>query len=416
MIDALTVLEFWPSGHTPNYVRLIMEAYRKHRAGCLRVIVSRRFLDQHQFVFDGFENFPGSPVRWVALDEVDEAALNAAQAYFAGIGPKLEYLPTLHWELVVKYGRRFPSRHILLMNLDLYPLALSNGRPAPADFSGIFFLPHFYYRCASTNGPHWPSVAYSLQERLVLRLLNHPQLRTAFFLDPDVANSLKGKGTAQVVHLPDPVRLPQHHATHADKVAARLRLGIPAGRKLFLFFGDIASRKGLLELINSLRALTTEEMQLLCLAVVGHAEPHFERRLTPRLEELAAATPLAITRRAAYVGEAELGDWFTAADVVLAPYMHHVGTSGILLLAAAFRRPVISQEFGPMGRLTRDYQLGVTVNPSDSSALAGAIRSFLRDTPPPVFDPEVAYALAREQSHEKFTNTLLEKLAPYIGA
>jgi hypothetical protein len=69
-----------------------------------------------------------------------------------------------------------------------------------------------------------------------------------------------------------------------------------------------------------------------------------------------------------------------------------------------------------MGRLTRDYRLGLTVNPSEPSAFAGAIRRFLGDTPPPVFDPEVAYALAKEQSHEKFTDTLLEKLGPYIGA
>jgi glycosyltransferase involved in cell wall biosynthesis len=301
------------------------------------------------------------------------------------------------------------------MSLDFYPFALSTGRPTPADFSGIFFLPHFYYRCASTAGPHWPNAAYSLQERLVLRLLNHPQLRAAFFLDPDVANSLKGNCTAQVVHLQDPVRLPQHHASHADKVAARLRLRIPVGRKLFLFFGDISGRKGLWELINALDALTTEEMQLISLAIVGYAEPHFERRLAPKLERLAAATPISITRRAAYVDEAELGHWFTAADVVLAPYMQHVGMSGILLLAAAFRRPVISQDFGPMGRLTRDYRLGLTVNPSDPSALAAAIRSFLGDTPPPVFDAEIAFALAKEQSHEKFTGTLLEKLGPYIG-
>src|SRR5262249_47774809 len=162
------------------------------------------------------------------------------------------------WDLVGKYGRRFPSRHILLMDLDLYQLALSTGQPAPADFSGIFFLPHFIYRADSR-----PSMVDSLQERLVLRLLNHPQLRTVFFLDPFVANSLKGKGTAQVVHLQEPVRLPEHHATRADKVAARLRLEVPAGRKLYLFFGDVAARKGLWELIDSLGALTNEEMQLM---------------------------------------------------------------------------------------------------------------------------------------------------------
>ena len=212
-----------------------------------------------------------------------------------------------------------------------------------------------------------------------------------------------------MVYLRDPVRLPKHHATRADKAAARLRLRVPASRKLFLFFGDVSGRKGLWELIDSLGALTIEEMQLTCLAIVGQAEPHVERRLAPRLERLAAATPLSIMRRAAYVDEAELGDWFTAADVVLAPYIQHVGTSNILFLAAAYRRPVISQDFGLMARLTRDYRLGLTVNPSDPSALAGAMRSFLGETPPPVFDPEVAYALAKRACNTRNLLTLFSK-------
>jgi hypothetical protein len=67
-----------------------------------------------------------------------------------------------------------------------------------------------------------------------------------------------------------------------------------------------------------------------------------------------------------------------------------------------------------MARLTRDYRLGLTVNPRDPRALAGAMRRFLGETSPPVFDPEVAYALASEHATEKFTDALLEKLGPYI--
>jgi hypothetical protein len=188
MTDALTLFEFWTTGHAPNFVRLIAEAWGKHDIGHLRVVVPQRFCEQHQFVFDGFENLPGNPVRWVALDDVDEAALNAFQAYAAGTGPNTIRRSIGNWWK--KYGRRFP-----LENLDLYPLALSGGRPAPVDFSGILHLPRFYYRPVNTDVPHRPSVANALEERLMLRLLNHPQFRTAFFLDLDVANSLKGKGT-----------------------------------------------------------------------------------------------------------------------------------------------------------------------------------------------------------------------------
>jgi glycosyltransferase involved in cell wall biosynthesis len=177
-----------------------------------------------------------------------------------------------------------------------------------------------------------------------------------------------------------------------------------------LFFGDIAGRKGLWELIHSLDALTTEEARLVCLAIVGHAEPEVERRLAPTLDRLVATRPLSIVRRAAYVDEAELADWFTATDVVLAPYIHHVGMSGILFLAAAYGKPVIAQDFGPMGRLTRDHRLGLTVDPSNPRALADGMRSFLSETSQPVFDREAAYALASKHSYEKFTDTLLETL------
>ena len=43
MTDALTLFEFWTTGHAPNFVRLIVEAWRKHDIGCLRVVVPQRF-------------------------------------------------------------------------------------------------------------------------------------------------------------------------------------------------------------------------------------------------------------------------------------------------------------------------------------------------------------------------------------
>jgi glycosyltransferase involved in cell wall biosynthesis len=420
-IADLTLFELWSGGHYPNYLRLILESWRDHGTGRLRAIVTNRFLDQHRFVFEGFENTPSSPVRWVTLDEADEAALYAARAYAEGIGKKppegtgtrTDGILTLFWALVEKYSRRFPSRHILLMNLDEYLLALSAGRRAPADFSGIFFRPNYYYRSENADASFKQPILNTLQERLVLRLLNHPQLRIAFFIDPCVADSLKGRGSAQVIYLKDPVRLPVPQPK-AERAATKSRLGVPADRKLFLLFGDITSRKGVWKIIDSLGKLTHEETARICLAIVGHAEAIVEQPLAQRLKAASASTPLMIIRRAAYVDERELGDWFTAADVVLAPYVRHVGMSGILLLAAAYRKPVISQDFGAMGRVTLEYRLGLTADPTNPTDLVRAMRRFLDETPPPDFDPELAYAFAREQSHEQFGETLLGALKPFI--
>jgi glycosyltransferase involved in cell wall biosynthesis len=420
MTDALTLFEFWNGGHSPNFLRLILEAWREHGTGSLRIVVTNSLLDQHPSVFEGFDNSPSSSVRWTALEEGEESILEATRAYADNLGPKPKEIANArgglwmgYWSLVEKYAHKFPSRHVLLMNLDEYLVALGTGQHASVPFSGIFFLPSYYYRAENTDVPFRRRAFDVLQQQLMPRLLNHPQLRVAFFIDPHVAKSFEDRVTAQVTYLKDPVRLPADHATPAEKAATRSRLGVPDDRKLFLFFGDIRGRKGLWKLIEAVGKLTSAEQARMCLAVVGLAEPVVERRLGPQLKALAKSTPLSVIRRAAYVGESELGEWFTAADVVLAPYMRHVGMSGILLLAAAYRRPAISQEFGPMGRLTRENSLGLTVDTRDGAEVARALRSFLGDTSPPGWDADVAYAFAKQQSHVQFGEMLLATLRPF---
>jgi glycosyltransferase involved in cell wall biosynthesis len=89
--------------------------------------------------------------------------------------------------------------------------------------------------------------------------------------------------------------------------------------------------------------------------------------------------------------------------------------SGILLLAAAHRKPVISAGRGALGRLTRENQLGVTVDPGDPAELARAMVSFLGKAPPKGWDPDVAYACAQERSADKFGKRLLNALRPFLG-
>jgi hypothetical protein len=92
-IAALTLFEFWSDGHPPNLLRIILEYWRDHGRGCLRTVVTRRFLLHFAYVFNGFENTPGSPIRWAEIDPEDEAVLEAAKDYANGIGAHAEKLP-----------------------------------------------------------------------------------------------------------------------------------------------------------------------------------------------------------------------------------------------------------------------------------------------------------------------------------
>jgi glycosyltransferase involved in cell wall biosynthesis len=418
----LTLFELGSWGHFPMHMRLILEAWQENPVGILRAIVTNRFLDQHPYVFEGFENRAGSAIRWTTLEADDEAALYALQAGAEGIeeNPGREIDPPgggylkFHWALVEKYACFFPSRHILLLNLDEYLFALSSSQPAPADLSGIFFRPDFFYRSEFPETSFRRRAFNSLQEKLILRTLNHPQLRVAFFLDPWVADSLQGKGTAQVLCLKEPVWIPERAPTEQERTQTRSRLGVFADRKLFLLAGDIDGRKGVWQVLKSIERLPLEEQARIALAIVGRSDASFEQQLAPRLEAFAASTPVVILRRAEYVDESELSDWFTAADVVLVPYIRFVRVSGILLLAAAHRKPVIAPNQGALGRLTRKYSLGTTADPTDPEGLASAIAGFLSDSPPPGWNADIAYAYAEDRSADKFGKRLLDALTPHL--
>ena len=418
---SLTLFEFGARGHLPFYIRLILEAWRSHGVGYLQAIVTKRFVEEHPFVFEGFDNGPEQPIRWVTLDQGDESHLYSLKAAaqipineFAATqksGPQEGFL-SFTWDLVEKYGQLFPSRHILLINLDEYLFPISAGRRAPADFSGILFRPEFFYPPAESFRHR---VFHAFQEKLVVRILNHSQLRIAFLIDPWVAESLQGKGTAQVFCLKEPVTIPRRVPSEAEQAEIRSRLGLPLDRTVFLLVGDISARKGIWKLVESASGLALEDAARCCVAIVGRADEKLERRLAAQIDDLTASRPIEVVRRNEYVDEGELGDWFIAADVVLAPYIHHVGMSGILLLASAHRKPVISTELGAMGKLVREYRLGMTVDSKSADELRRAMTSFIEGASLLCWEPGKAYSFAEDRSHDKFGGRLIDALRPFLA-
>jgi glycosyltransferase involved in cell wall biosynthesis len=416
------LFELWQHGHAPNLLRIFLEYWRDHGPGAARAIVTRQFLADFPQVFEGFANVPGSRIRWEALDPEDEAALLAAREYANNLIVKeadqsdsdARSRVDLAWDFLGKYIARYPTRHILLMNLEESLIALGAHKRAPASFSGVVFLPWFHYRAEMAEASFAMRAFISMQDRLVReRIRLHPDLRVLFFLDEEVVSGLKASGMSGVAYLPDPVRLPEYAPTAAEVADMRSRFGIPPGRKLFLMFGDLRPRKGLWKLFAALSHLAPDECAKVSVALVGHSEPVIEERIALEISAL-ADRPISIIREARYVPDRDRDAWFDVADVILAPYVRHVGSSGILMLAAAHRKPSISQDFGQMARITRENSLGVTADTRDPMDLARAMRDFLGPALPPGFDPDAAYAFARSQSLDRFGAALVDGLRPFM--
>jgi glycosyltransferase involved in cell wall biosynthesis len=94
----------------------------------------------------------------------------------------------------------------------------------------------------------------------------------------------------------------------------------------------------------------------------------------------------------------------------LAPYQRHVGMSGILLLAAAAGKPVLSSDYGLMGELVRRYGLGITVDSTVPSEIAKGLMRCLTEPATVLVDLDRMESFAEQHSAERYAKTIFEQL------
>jgi glycosyltransferase involved in cell wall biosynthesis len=138
---------------------------------------------------------------------------------------------------------------------------------------------------------------------------------------------------------------------------ARRRLGISGN--VALFFGHIRPFKGLDIALDAWRTLKTN----VTLVVAG--EPWWK-------SEYPAQANVRFDLR--FIPDAEIANYFAAADVVLAPYRSEA-QSGVALTAFHFGRPVIATAVGGLPEII-DGRNGILIPPEDPQALARAVDDF----------------------------------------
>jgi glycosyltransferase involved in cell wall biosynthesis len=159
------------------------------------------------------------------------------------------------------------------------------------------------------------------------------------------------------------------------KAVARASLGLPADAPLILFFGFVRRYKGLDTLLRALPAIRAALDPPPRLLVVGE---FYEGR-----EETAALVcelglGEAVTIVDDYVADEKVGQYFSAADVVVLPYKSAT-QSGIVQIAYQLERPVICTDVGGLAEVVRDGETGFVVPPDSPGALADAVIRYQRD-------------------------------------
>jgi glycosyltransferase involved in cell wall biosynthesis len=315
------------------------------------------------------------------------------------------------WWTMRRYLKRSGADAGFFLSLDLLclPFALGLGMLSKP-VGGILFRPSVHYRALGNYRPSSAESLRDLRKDLLYRLmLRNPSIQAVLSLDPFFpahAVSHYSHG-AKVRAVPDPAQPAVEERGHQNATADFT----PSGRVGLLLFGYLTERKGPLAVLDALRLLPASIAARIAVLFAGRVDPAIRGIIDSRRAALARDRPelwLRIEDRR--IDLDELQALVARSDIVLAPYQRFVGSSGVLLWAARAGRPVLAQEFGLVGRLTRDHRLGAVADSSDPACLASGIERMVERGPQSFIDLPSAATFASSRTPHRFASTVLSSV------
>ena len=336
-------------------------------------------------------------IRLLPLSEAEERGCTSPRLAVSGFS---------RWWAMRRYLKRTGATagHFLALDHLSLPFALGLGAGRPV--GGILFRPSVHYASLGPVSPQPREWLRDLRKSVLYRLmLLNRALSVVLTLDPffpDYAAE-SYRGGHKVVALPDPAFVPP---AATGGYPADLRP--PPGRKLFLLFGALSERKGILCLLAALGLLPAGAAAGIAVVIAGRVATEIRPAVRDAIDLLRRRQPqLWLHLEDRWLEETEVAALVQASDVVLAPYQRFVGSSGVLLWAAQAGIPVLTQDYGLIARLVRDHRLGMTADVTDPRILAEAITAMAAEGAGDGFDPVAARAFAASRSPASFAAAIL---------
>ncbi|HEY9849885.1 MAG TPA: glycosyltransferase [Leptolyngbyaceae cyanobacterium] len=396
------------AGHHANYIRHLTKYWcERDLQGSLYIVVSPTFIHQHSDVLDIPLLYRQKNVFFISISRKEEKLFSANKS-------RLERLMRAfqEWQLMCKYANSLTATHCLIMYFDILKLPLAFRAKPPCPVSGIYFQPKFYYRDFKTYLPSQKELIQQQIDKFILScVLQNPELNKLFCLDPFAIDKInKCNSNVKAIHLPDPVFMINQH--EIDSAKQKEILGIQADRQVFMLFGSLTRRKGIQKLLEAVTMLPQDLGQKLCLVLLGVPEPIEEKPLIASwLEKIYhLQSSLQIITKYEYIPETDVHKYFHMADVILIPYQRQAGMSGILLLAASTCKPVLSTNYGLIGALVQQYNLGLTVDTSVAGEIAKGLTAFLSKAPSSFCDISQMQSFVQNHTPEKFASIIFENI------
>ncbi len=387
-------------GHHPGYVRNFAQAWERHRIPAdLDFVVTPRFFQRHPDVVDAVGKLASAGIRIQALSADEFRALERF--------PYLRYFRG--WKLFCEYLQRLHATHGLLMYFDFFQLPALFSPACPQPFSAIYFRPTFHYHT-------WQGVTLNLQEQvrafrkklLLTQVLRLKKLERLYCLDEIAVNYISEnfRTRASIRHIADSFAIYDHSPTRQAEL--RAQLGIEPDRQVFCLLGVLDKRKGVKELLQCLPLVDVDAAQEMCILLAGRVQDSQREEIESLVINGQRTLGMQIILHNQYVPDHDVQHFYDLADVILATYQKHMGSSSALIRAALAEKPVLSSDYGLMGQLVQRRRLGLAVDTTRPDRVAEGLERCVRGELGDAFDREQAARFAQENSPAQLAKDLAQ--------
>ncbi len=394
----LVAWEMEVEGHHPGYVRHFAEAWVTHSIpGTIHFVVTPRFFERHPDVVRAVQD--------LGPQGVGISALSAAEYQRMERVPYLRYFHA--WKYFCTYLSNLKADHGLLMYSDFFQLPSVLGCQPPVPYSAIYFRPTFHYPTLRSYPSTVKEKLRAVRKWLLLnRVLQDKRLDKLYCLDEIAADYIRRHATTHVDVRPIADSFTQYPPDEDRKAALRHELQIEGGRRVFCLLGVLDRRKGVRQMLESLRKLEPHVAERICVLMLGKLQPSQREEIVNLVRMLRDEVRTQIILRDEYLPDRDIQHYYELSDVILATYQGHMGSSSALIRAALAGKPVLSADYGLMGELVHRRRLGLTIDTGSAAAMARGFEHFAVHDPSLMFDAAEALRYAEENSLERLARDL----------
>lgn len=388
-------------GHHALYLDAILSYWEENRE--LYILTTMTFINMHKAIIDKY-NIKKN-INFIVVTDLEEKII---------LNSSLIVSAFFQWKTLAKYVNLYQIDKVFIEYFDHFqvPLALGSYLDNHVSITGILFRPTIHYkkfghreRLFSLHG-----IKRIVKRYLLLGMLKNQAINSIFCLDPFAVEFINGIiENGEVIFLPEP--LPNFKGLNDQRLDFWDELNVDSERKILLVFGSLSKRKGIFELLKSLKLLSPEIAQDLSILFVGKFTDNIYNKFSSELDKCINNSQVQVIVHNEFINDMEVYYLFNKADAVWAAYRKtHVGSSGVLIWAAEVGKPVIATRYGMIGRIVKSFGLGVAIDPNDPVKIANGIEDVINKKNS--INLRGAKEYSKMHSREKFAQTIINELTP----